>query len=184
MASAQLWFGHSAYVTTWRAALCMDTREVERSHDQLRSSRDSGTRFTLGVTTCAHGGSRSVSLSWSRWQKPLKGEEVYFSIQCEKYSLHDRKAGWVVHTWQENLVAMTSQMVPTRKQRDLGPELDVDENFKVLSLMAMPNKLGPKSPKAQQPPETAPPADDQINARVCGGAFTYLWGLAFPNEHN
>ena len=35
--------------------MCMDTREVERLHDQLRSSRDSGTRFTLGVTTCAHG---------------------------------------------------------------------------------------------------------------------------------
>lgn len=75
---------------------------------------------------------------------------------------------------------MTSQMVPTRKQRDLGPELDVDENFKVLSLMAMPNKLGPRSPKAKQPPETAPPADDQINARVCGGGIYIPVRVSFP----
>ena len=37
---------------------------------------------------------------------------------------------------------MTSYMVPTRKQRDFRPELDIDAIFKVPSLMAMPTKLG------------------------------------------
>lgn len=122
----------------------MDARQVERSHGQLGCRRDSGTRLTLRATTCAHGD--LVSFCHDLDDRNNSRDKRFISAYSVRSTVHMiEKAWWVLHPRQEKLVAMNSYMVPTRKQRDLGPELDVDTIFQVSSLMSMSTKLGTRS---------------------------------------